>query len=193
MSLIFVTGPVRSGKSTFAARLARESGLPVTYVATAPRDASDAEWTARLEHHKRMRPAHWQLVETASFRDDELLAFFEKAGAEQTLYIDSLGGWLAARIGEQADAVAKRYTEVEAHLDEQAALLADVLARSPAYVIVVSEQTGWGIVPQAASARLFRDVLGRMEQRIARESMRAYLVVAGFAIDLRATGIAIEP
>lgn len=193
MAVAFVTGPVRSGKSTFAARLARESGLHVTYVATSPRDPSDHEWTSRLEHHERTRPPQWRVLETAAFGDAELLAFFRDAQPGQALLLDSLGGWLATRIAAHADAIASAYARVEAQLDEQAARLADALARSPAFVIVVSEQTGWGIVPQNASARLFRDVLGRMEQRIARNAQRAYLAVAGFAIDLHATGIAIEP
>ncbi|MGZ3502942.1 MAG: bifunctional adenosylcobinamide kinase/adenosylcobinamide-phosphate guanylyltransferase [Vulcanimicrobiaceae bacterium] len=193
MPLTFVTGPVRSGKSRFAARLAREPGLPVTYIATAPRDPTDREWTARLEHHERTRPPEWSVVETAELRNAELLALFTDAREDRVLLVDSLGGWLAARIGAHADAIANDYARVEAQLDEEAAQLTRTLARSPAQIVVVSEQTGWGIVPLNASARLFRDVLGRMEQRIARCSKRAYLVVAGFAIDLLAAGVAIEP
>ena len=64
---------------------------------------------------------------------------------------------------------------------------------SPADVIAVSEQIGWDVVPVAASARLFRDTMGRMAQRLARRADRVYLVVAGYALDLRAQGVPIEP
>ena len=63
---------------------------------------------------------------------------------------------------------------------------------SPAYVIAVSEQIGWDVVPIAVSARLFRDAMGRMVQRLARRAERVYLVVAGYALDLRAMGEPID-
>jgi adenosylcobinamide kinase / adenosylcobinamide-phosphate guanylyltransferase len=63
---------------------------------------------------------------------------------------------------------------------------------SPAYVIAVSEQIGWDVVPIAADARLLRDTMGRMVQRLAKEADRAFLVVAGYALDLRASGEPIE-
>ena len=55
-------------------------------------------------------------------------------------------------------------------------------------VIVVAEEVGWDVVPVSASARLFRDVLGRMKQRLAGAADEAYLVVSGFVLDLRALG-----
>ena len=63
---------------------------------------------------------------------------------------------------------------------------------SRAHVIVVTEEVGWDIVPVAASARLFRDVLGRMKQWLAGEARDAYLVVCGFALDLHALGVRIR-
>ena len=57
--------------------------------------------------------------------------------------------------------------------------------------MAVSEQIGWDAVPVAASARLFRDALGRMTQRLAKRADRLYLVVAGYAMDLRSLGIPI--
>ncbi|MHB8141848.1 MAG: bifunctional adenosylcobinamide kinase/adenosylcobinamide-phosphate guanylyltransferase [Vulcanimicrobiaceae bacterium] len=65
MPLLFATGPVRSGESAFVQALAEQSGLRVTYLATAARDPSDPEWCARLERHERDRPAGWATLESA--------------------------------------------------------------------------------------------------------------------------------
>jgi adenosylcobinamide kinase/adenosylcobinamide-phosphate guanylyltransferase len=66
-----------------------------------------------------------------------------------------------------------------------------MLASRPS-VIAVSEQFGWDVVPVAASARLFRDAMGRMVQRLAKQADNVYLVVAGYALDLRRLGQPID-
>ena len=77
------------------------------------------------------------------------------------------------------------YPGVEAILDEEASLLADALVAGSGRFVVVCEQVGWDVVPPMPSARLFRDVLGRLGQRLARASDQAFLVISGFALDLR--------
>ncbi len=183
MPLTFITGPVRSGKSRFAERLAAATGRPVLYIATARADPADAEWTARIAHHRARRPAAWALLESAAEGAPELAAFVRAAPPERTLLLDSLGTWLAAQIDERTE-----YGALEGRATE----LAEALAASPADVIVVGEEVGWGVVPLAASARAFRDIAGRTQQRLARRAERAFLVVAGFAIDLAATGTTVE-
>jgi adenosylcobinamide kinase / adenosylcobinamide-phosphate guanylyltransferase len=191
MAVVFITGPVRSGKSAFAVRLAGESGLDVTYVATAAAEPEDAEWRARLARHTRERPESWRTVETAPLAHDAQLALFRDAKASDCLLVDALGTWLAAGIGARMELLEIDYVVFEAQLDREAAELVDAMLASPAYVLVVSEQVGWDVVPVAASARLFRDVMGRMGQRLAARCERAYVVVAGYALDLRAHGEAV--
>ncbi|MBV8750000.1 MAG: bifunctional adenosylcobinamide kinase/adenosylcobinamide-phosphate guanylyltransferase, partial [Candidatus Eremiobacteraeota bacterium] len=70
--------------------------------------------------------------------------------------------------------------------------LADALARTRADAIVVAEETGWGVVPATPLGRVFRDALGRLNQRIAAHADRVELVVAGYAVDLRAIGRPVE-
>jgi adenosylcobinamide kinase/adenosylcobinamide-phosphate guanylyltransferase len=158
------------------------------YVATAKRDESDAEWTARLEHHRSARPVSWDTTETAHLATADFLALFDAAVKGDVLLVDSLGGWLDARIAANAQRIEREYAAVESLLDTEAQALAASLEASAASVIVVGEEVGWGIVPLAASARLYRDVLGRLHQRLAASAAAAYLVVSGYAIDLRATG-----
>jgi len=185
---IFVTGPVRSGKSRFAERLARERGGEVLYVATARIDPDDAEWTARLAHHAARRPADWRVVETGAAGAPALAQIAAEAPESLTLLVDSLGTWLAERMSRRleagGEAAALDTGGLEAELNEAV----DALAAARAAAIVVGDEAGWGLVPPYASGRLFRDVLGRGQQRLAARSERAYLVVAGFALDLGALG-----
>jgi adenosylcobinamide kinase/adenosylcobinamide-phosphate guanylyltransferase len=191
MAVVFITGPVRSGKSAYAVRLATESGLDVSYLATAAADPEDAEWRARLARHTRDRPPSWRTLETAGLTLDAQLAIFRDAAPTDCLLVDALGTWLAAGIGARIELLEIDYLVFEAQLDREAAALVDAMAASPALVLAVGEQVGWDVVPVAASARLFRDVMGRMAQRLAARAERAYLVVAGYALDLRASGVAV--
>jgi adenosylcobinamide kinase/adenosylcobinamide-phosphate guanylyltransferase len=192
MAVVFITGPVRSGKSAFAVRLAGESGLDVTYVATAAASPEDAEWRARLARHTRERPQAWRTIETAPLAHHAQLELFRTASPTECLLVDALGTWLAAGIGARIELLEIDYVVFEAQLDREAAEFVDAMLASPARVLVVSEQVGWDVVPVAASARLFRDVMGRMAQRLAARAEAAYLVVAGYALDLRANGEPVE-
>ncbi len=192
MAVVFITGPVRSGKSAFGVRLARESGREVTYVATAGGAPEDVEWRARLTRHVRDRPAAWRTVETAAMTLAAQLALFREAPPAGCLVVDALGTWLEERIAARIDLLEIDYTVAESQLDDEAARFVDAMLASPAYVVAVSEQIGWDVVPVAASARLFRDAMGRMVQRLARRADRVYLVVAGYALDLRAAGAPID-
>jgi len=185
--LTFVTGPVRSGKSRFAEGLALAADGEVIYVATARPDPGDAEWTARIAHHLARRPASWRLVETAA-GGPPLATLARDAARGTTLLVDSLGTWLAHEMTVQL-AAAGPGGEVDAPLLERDANAAvDALLASAANAIVVGEEVGWGLVPPYPAGRIFRDVLGRVQQRLAARAARAYLVVAGFALDLNAHG-----
>ncbi len=158
-------GGARSGKSTEAEmRLIAEPY--VTYVATAGRRDDDPEWTARIEAHRARRPCWWRTVETTDLPH----VLTSTAGA---LLIDGLGMWLAAVMdacGAWADPAA-----VRPHLDE----LVEAWRSTEADVVAVSDEVGLSIVPATSSGRLFRDLLGGLNQRLAAESEEAALVVAG--------------
>jgi adenosylcobinamide kinase/adenosylcobinamide-phosphate guanylyltransferase len=192
MALIFITGPVSSGKSAFAVRLALESGSEVTYIATAAGEPEDVEWRARLTRHVRDRPKAWRTVETASMTHEAQLALFREAPATACLLVDALGTWLAARIASRIDLLEIDYNVFASQLDGEAAQFVDAMLASRSSVIAVSEQFGWDVVPVAASARLFRDAMGRMVQRLAKQADHVYLVVAGHALDLRRIGQPID-
>jgi adenosylcobinamide kinase / adenosylcobinamide-phosphate guanylyltransferase len=188
MPATLVTGPVRSGKSRFALQLATASKRNVRYVATALRDPADAEWNARMDRHARDRPAEWEVVESATLDRESFLNVFRTAGDDLCVVVDALGTWIAARIATNLDQLENDFVRFEARLDGEAAELADAILRCPAFVVIVAEEVGWDVVPVAASARLFRDVLGRMKQRLAAAAQEVHLVVCGHALDLRRLG-----
>ncbi len=191
MAVTLVTGPVRSGKSRYVVGLARATGLRVTYLATALRDANDEEWNARMMRHVLDRPASWELIESATLSPHALRDVFVSAGPEQCILVDALGTWLAARLATSIDAFERDAAAFQTQIEEEAAQLEDAMLASRARVVVVAEEVGWDIVPVEASARLFRDVLGRMKQRLAARAQAVVLVVCGIALDLRALGTVI--
>lgn len=166
-------GGARSGKSAEAElRLATEPR--VRYVATGPSGDGDAEWGRRIRAHRERRPAHWETAETTD------LAGLVRS-TEIPLLVDGLGTWVAAVFdecgawsgGDGLDAVAARCDE-----------LVTAWRRPGAPVVAVSDEVGLGVVPATSSGRMFRDVLGRLNQRLAHESEEVTLVVAGRLLPL---------
>lgn len=155
-----VIGGARSGKSRHAERQARESGMPVVYIATA--SAGDAEMAVRIAHHRAQRPSDWRTVEVPMGLAE---ALGREAAADTCLLVDCLTLWLSnVLLGE--------------HEDEIAALLR-ALPTLPGRIILVSNEVGSGIVPENALARRFRDEQGRLNQQVAALADRVTLVTAG--------------
>jgi adenosylcobinamide kinase/adenosylcobinamide-phosphate guanylyltransferase len=183
MSLLFITGPVRSGKSRFAMLTAKQSERPVTYVATAARNVNDTEWTDRIEKHRLDRPENWTTVETASRSHTAIRDVLVRCDPKSVVLIDSAGTWLDDQLfALPRDATTSRTLEALIGLGQY---FIDAVSETQADVIVVSEETGWGVVPEHPSGRVFRDALGFTNQRLARLAYRSYLVVCGYALDLK--------
>jgi adenosylcobinamide kinase / adenosylcobinamide-phosphate guanylyltransferase len=175
--IILVSGPARSGKSEWAEQLAARHNCPVIYLATSVADPTDIEWQARLDLHRQRRPAQWQLWEVPT----DLAEAIAQAPGGHCLLIDSLGTWLANLLALDPQDWQR---QVEALLNS--------LRRSPNPVILVAEETGWGVVPAYPLGRLFRDRLGALCRQIGAIAAQVYLVNHGFALDLRQLGVAID-
>jgi adenosylcobinamide kinase/adenosylcobinamide-phosphate guanylyltransferase len=187
-----ILGPVRAGKTARAAALARASGKRVVLAATAAVDPNDAEMRDRVERHRRDRPPHWTVVETAEPGNPSLADMVRDAAEDVCVIIDALGTWIAAQLlAREADADRDPVTVLDA-LDALGAELAQALAHARADVIVIAEEAGWGVIPPSALGRIFRDALGRLTRALARRADRVELVVAGYALDVRALGILVD-
>lgn len=182
-----VIGGARSGKSTYAERLAADwqaagPGRQVIYVATAA--AGDGEMARRIEHHQARRPAGWGLIESPL----ALAAALRGASRPDTLLlVDCLTLWLSnllfsGRAAAQAEA--GEVVDCDLLTGEQDALLA-VLKALPGPVVLVSNEVGCGIVPMGAVSRLFADLQGRINQRVAAQAERVVLVAAGLPLLLK--------
>ncbi|MFE4105746.1 bifunctional adenosylcobinamide kinase/adenosylcobinamide-phosphate guanylyltransferase [Almyronema epifaneia] len=174
--IILVTGPTRSGKSEWAETLAHQAQKQVIYVATAQNYPEDADWQTRLQQHQQRRPADWQLREVPI----ALLDVLEAAQATECLLIDSLGTWITNCL-ELPDA--------EWSIVQQAFIQS--LQNTEAQVILVAEETGWGVIPAHLAGRIFRDRLGRLTRAVAAIATATYLAVAGYAVNLAAVGVKI--
>lgn len=181
--LVLVSGPSRGGKSRWAEHLARQQPLPVLYVATGgTSNGSDGAWTQRVESHRLRRPPGWGTLEVGPQLEQALEARLQPQhpGRDQLLLIDSLGSWLAWHL-EEGDGPWRQ------RCDRLVALLT---APGPPLLLVV-EETGWGVVPPTAIGGLFRDRLGALQQRLMPLASEAWLVVGGRALDLLQLGVAV--
>ncbi|TAK71030.1 MAG: bifunctional adenosylcobinamide kinase/adenosylcobinamide-phosphate guanylyltransferase [Actinomycetota bacterium] len=177
-------GGARSGKSVTAERLLADRD-DVIYVATAaagtagPADApADPEWSARIAAHQARRPAAWTTIETLDIA--EVVA---AAGPGQAVLVDCLSLWLAGLL-DRHGAWDGGGAAVPAALDAAVAGLLDALRRSRARIVLVSNETGMGVVPATASGRLCRDHLGILNTRVAAACDDVTLLVAGRAVPL---------
>lgn len=169
---ILILGGARSGKSRLAERLAQESGLAVTYIATA--QPQDAEMAQRIAAHRARRPAHWTSIE-----EPLALAVTLKAHAApgRCLLVDCLTLWLTNLLLHPDPAVFDR---------ERAALLA-ALPDLPGQIILVSNETGMGVVPLGELTRRYCDEAGWLHQELAAQCERVLLTVAGIPLTLKGT------
>ena len=167
---VLVLGGVRSGKSQVAERLAWESGLPVTYLATAT--AGDSEMRARIAGHRARRPADWGLVEEPLHLAAALRAH---AAPGRCLLVDCLTLWLTNLL-LAADGAA---------LDRERAALLGLLPNLPGRLILVSNETGLGGVAMGELGRRFGDAAGQLHQDLAPLCDQVILTVAGLPLHLK--------
>lgn len=172
--LILVTGASRSGKSEFAEVLATKSRKTVTYVATSQIDTQDTEWQRRIEQHQRRRPTDWQ---TLNLTDGVLTAHILQTSISECLLVDSLGTWVANFLAQE-----------ESDWQEITHNFLESLATSSATIIIVAEETGWGVVPAYPIGRLFRDRLGKLTRQVSNVADITYMVAAGYALNLTTLG-----
>ncbi|MEA5465107.1 bifunctional adenosylcobinamide kinase/adenosylcobinamide-phosphate guanylyltransferase [Leptothoe sp. PORK10 BA2] len=176
--LILVTGPARSGKSEWAEHWAKQTQKSVVYIATSTVLADDAEWQQRIELHRQRRPMDWHIQEVPH----DLVEVIQTADVNSCLLVDSLGTWLANHL-ELDEASWQSYVEQ----------LIGALTPPPCDVILVGEETGWGVVPAYPLGRTFRDRLGALSRQIGAISTQVYLVTGGYVLNLKQLGTPLPP
>lgn len=164
-----VTGGARSGKSAFAEKLIKSTDRPRIYIATA--EAWDDEMRDRIARHREDRGPGWQTVEAPL----DLSGSLSAVPAGHAVLVDCATLWLTNHLLAGHD------------LEAATAQLAAAVAACPAPVVIVTNEVGWGIVPDNALARQFRDAQGRLNQRLAVQADLVMGVMAGLPFALKGT------
>lgn len=165
-----ILGGARSGKSRLAEERAEQSGLEVIYIATS--QPLDDAMTERVAQHRDRRPAHWGLVEEPIALAQALRS---AAGEGRCVLVDCLTLWLTNLL---LDPDPQRLSRER---DE----LLETLPALPGRIILVSNETGLGVVPLGELTRRYVDEAGWLHQRLAQLSDRVTFCVAGLPMTLK--------
>ena len=168
---ILIAGGVRSGKSAFALTRAAQLGERRVFIATA--EPFDDEMRLRAVAHRAERGEAFRTVEEPRELERALCEVSREA---DVVVVDCLTLWLSNLLlaGQDAQAIAGRVTS-----------LAALLREYPSHVVIVSNEVGLGIVPEAPLARVFRDVSGAAHQTLGRVAHELYFAVMGQLLRLR--------
>jgi adenosylcobinamide kinase/adenosylcobinamide-phosphate guanylyltransferase len=179
---ILLIGGARSGKSSFAQKLAVKLNKPVLFVATA--EASDEEMRDRIEKHQKARPSDWSTLEVTNHIGKEIT---RKIGEYQVVIIDCITllvnntfGQYSHQNTEQIDA-----PFIEKKLTNEIGELVECINQVDADFIIVTNEVGTGLVPANAVGRLYRDLLGKANQILAQRADDIYLMVAGLPLSIK--------
>ncbi len=180
---VFISGGARSGKSRFAQELADNLGGKVLFVATA--EALDADMKARVKNHQNQRPPSWQTLEASTDVAESIEAH---TGNYEVVLLDCLT-LLVSNIFLGKD---RGFSEKEIDANEaedrvlaEVQAMIDLMGKSNAIFIIVSNEVGLGIVPENRSARIYRDLLGKANQLVARHADEVYFMISGIPMKVK--------
>lgn len=168
--LELILGGARSGKSRYAEQRALDCGKSVVYIATAR--AGDEEMRSRIEQHRQRRPTDWQVIEEPIHLSAVLQAHVD---SERCVIVDCLTLWLSNLLLDEAP------NRLSQERDE----LLSTIDRLPGDIILVSNETGLGVVPMGQLTRRFVDEAGWLHQALAEKSQRVVFMVAGLPMMLK--------
>ncbi len=181
--IIYITGGARSGKSTLAEKIALDNYKDRIYLATAI--PYDAEMKDRIKKHHNQRGDNWTTVEGYKNLEKKL----EKVESKEVVLLDCLTNMVSNLLLENSvdwDMVTP--TEVNKMEDDIMKEIENLLEYIRGYsgdFIIVSNELGLGLVPPYPLGRYFRDISGRINQKIAKNSHEAYMVVSGLKVQLK--------
>lgn len=169
--IIFITGGVRSGKSKYAIKLAKNTTGKVVFLATGT--AKDGEMKKRIKGHRESRPGEWRTMEEAKDIASILLNIRPPC---KIVIIDCLTFFISNLLLDGVD---------EKTILERIKKIVEIILEVNYTTIVVSNEVGGGIVPDNELGRRFRDVVGLANQIMASSAQEVYLVVSGMPIKIK--------
>ena len=184
--LIVVTGGARSGKSLFAEEYMTSCSGRKAYVATA--QILDEEMKERVAEHRRRRPEDWQTLEISSGLSAAFPAVLEQADA---VLVDCLTLYLSNYLFAHETAGDEEI--LQGALQEMENIIGAVRQTTDKTVIFVTNELGCGIVPMSHISRLYRDVVGKVNQYAAGQADEVYWTVCGIPVEITRLRASIPP
>lgn len=181
--MILVTGGARSGKSTFAEEYAKKSGENVLYIATAI--AFDEEMKERIRLHQRTRPKYWETYEGYINLYDVIEKKAEKFDCILFDCITILVTNLMFYYSDNREIDNADFKIIETEILSEIDKIMEVCKKIKCETIFVSNEVGMGIVPENKLSRQFRDIAGRVNQRIAKNAEQVFLLVSGIPMKIK--------
>ncbi|GKX54429.1 adenosylcobinamide kinase/adenosylcobinamide phosphate guanyltransferase [Leminorella grimontii] len=185
--MILITGGARSGKSKTAERLANEAaarlGRDVLYIATAL--PTDEEMAERIARHRRSRPQGWHTYEGHSRLGD---AVRERSNTHSVILLECVTTLLTNLLFDWADGRDPQsldYGALERWLAVEIDDLLEACRTVDGEVIIVTNELGWGVVPDNTLSRRFIDIAGRVNQKMAERADEVYLTVSGIEVKIK--------
>jgi len=169
--IVLLTGGVRSGKSRYAQSIAAKAGSRVYYIATA--EALDPEMRKRIKAHRKSRPRNWSVIEEPLSVSD---AVERLPAGSKTIIIDCITMLISNLMREGfSDTV----------IGSEMRRIVFSLRKNPGTSVIVTNEVGWGIVPDNPLGRRFRDMQGKANSIIAKEADKVCLLVSGIPLYIK--------
>lgn len=188
MSLTFVIGGARSGKSTFAELKAKEYSEKVLYIATAA--VTDEAMADRVKKHREQRPASWQTLEMYS--DFKTLINKAEFNQSEVVLLDCIttmiGNYMVESKLDFDVCSVEDVNILENKITEEVFSLINVCKENNKKLIIVSNETGMGLVPSYYMGNYFRDISGRINNKIGVQAEHMYFIFSGIPIKLKHKG-----
>lgn len=190
--VVLVTGGARSGKSSYAESLCKKSENEVVYIATA--EILDQEMSDRVRKHREQRPKNWRTVECWNFVSPSLPQIMEHS---KTILLDCLTMLVSNLmfldpVLDYEHAGMERINEREGLILQEIDRMLEIAKTSTSTLIVVTNELGMGIVPENRLSRIYRDIVGRMNQRVGKSADDVYFLVSGIPVSIKKDGVMIN-
>lgn len=186
--MILVTGGTRSGKSEFAEKLTTESGSRFLYMATAK--ITDDEMADRVRRHRQRRSSAWTTHEGSSGLSEVLC---QEGDTYDGILLDSVSTMVTNLIFDSigdVDWETYDFSKTDYKAIEKEALavfesISEAARKINAHMVIVTDEIGLGVIPDSYLGRAFRDILGIVNQQLAKQADSVYFVVSGIPLKIK--------
>jgi len=168
---VLVTGGARSGKSRFGLEWGKKFPPPKLFLATA--SPKDPEMVKRIRKHKEERGPEWITLEEPMDIEEAIRLWAPRVSC---LLVDCITLWLTNLVMEGLS---------DGDIESRIRILRDEVLRAPCPVLLVTNEVGWGIVPDTPLGRRFRDLAGKTNQFLAQEMNEVVLMVSGIPLVIK--------